>query len=292
MSKFELEEYHRNVPPEDLIADLKRVACKLGNDSVTINDYDKNGKYHSSTLMGRLGPSWFRVLERAGLKKTRNFNLTEKELIDDLIRVVELLKRDSLTQIEYRSKGNFGINSFIRKFGSWFNALEKAGLKKTRNFGITNEQYFENLEKVWVKLGRQPHYNDMRKPLSEYVGSAYEYRFGTWRKSLEQFIEYVKKEEKPTVDEKRTMISEKNDSPQESVSKPKTARNPSWRLRFLVMKRDNFACKYCGWSPAKSSDPKKELEVDHIIPWPKGETVLDNLQTLCSVCNIGKSNLV
>ena len=34
------------------------------------------------------------------------------------------------------------------------------------------------------------------------------------------------------------------------------------------------------------------LHVDHIKAWAKGgETVLENLQTLCSVCNIGKSDL-
>ena len=33
--------------------------------------------------------------------------------------------------------------------------------------------------------------------------------------------------------------------------------------------------------------------VDHIIPWSKcGETIIDNLQTLCNVCNIGKSDLI
>ncbi|MCL4507775.1 MAG: HNH endonuclease [Chloroflexi bacterium] len=35
-----------------------------------------------------------------------------------------------------------------------------------------------------------------------------------------------------------------------------------------------------------------ELHVDHILAWSKGgETVLENLQTLCSVCNLGKSNV-
>ena len=33
------------------------------------------------------------------------------------------------------------------------------------------------------------------------------------------------------------------------------------------------------------------LHVDHVVPWSKGgETVLDNLQVLCHVCNIGKSD--
>lgn len=34
------------------------------------------------------------------------------------------------------------------------------------------------------------------------------------------------------------------------------------------------------------------LHVDHVIPWSKGgETTLENLRVLCSVCNIGKSDV-
>ena len=63
----------------------------------------------------------------------------------------------------------------------------------------------------------------------------------------------------------------------------------SEKLRYKVLKRDNFKCCACGASPAK--DPSVELHIDHIIPWSKGgESVLENLQTLCSKCNIGKSN--
>ncbi|MBI5847426.1 MAG: HNH endonuclease [Nitrospirae bacterium] len=53
---------------------------------------------------------------------------------------------------------------------------------------------------------------------------------------------------------------------------------------------DRFTCRHCGASPAKMLGV--ELHVDHIIAWSKGgETVLSNLQTLCSKCNLGKSNL-
>ncbi|KAB2833205.1 MAG: HNH endonuclease, partial [Candidatus Brocadia sp.] len=57
-----------------------------------------------------------------------------------------------------------------------------------------------------------------------------------------------------------------------------------------VMRNDNFKCRICGRSPA--TDQNIKLEVDHVKPWSKGgETVIENLQTLCSDCNSGKSNL-
>ena len=73
--------------------------------------------------------------------------------------------------------------------------------------------------------------------------------------------------------------------------KHKTSRNINLRLRYKVLKRDNFKCVICGRSPAK--DQNIELHVDHIIPYSKGgETVIENLRTLCSDCNLGKSNLL
>lgn len=67
----------------------------------------------------------------------------------------------------------------------------------------------------------------------------------------------------------------------------KCSRTISDKLRYQVLKRDNFKCCACGASPAK--DPSVELHIDHIIPWSKGgKTELANLQTLCSRCNLGK----
>ena len=99
-----------------------------------------------------------------------------------------------MTQAEYDDSGKYSSSAIREKFGSWFAALEAAGLEKTRNLGITNEEYFRNLEKVWRTLGRQPVGPDMRKPLSKYSVDAYADRFGTWRKALEAFVEYVNSE--------------------------------------------------------------------------------------------------
>jgi len=69
----------------------------------------------------------------------------------------------------------------------------------------------------------------------------------------------------------------------------RTTREVPDSLRYKVLKRDHFKCCACGASPAK--DPSVELHIDHVIPWSRGgETTLDNLQVLCSKCNLGKSD--
>ncbi len=57
--------------------------------------------------------------------------------------------------------------------------------------------------------------------------------------------------------------------------------------RFEVFKRDGYCCKICGMSP--ETNPEVTLHLDHIIPVALGGTsVIENLQTLCSSCNMGK----
>jgi len=58
-------------------------------------------------------------------------------------------------------------------------------------------------------------------------------------------------------------------------------------IRWQVLQRDNWRCVACG----RSADDGIILHVDHIIPRSKGgKDEIDNYQTLCHICNIGKSN--
>ncbi|MGH9758121.1 MAG: HNH endonuclease [Candidatus Acidiferrales bacterium] len=52
--------------------------------------------------------------------------------------------------------------------------------------------------------------------------------------------------------------------------------------------RDRGHCRLCGAGPCEGVT----LHVDYVKPWSKGgETVVENLQILCNVCNIGKSDV-
>jgi len=58
------------------------------------------------------------------------------------------------------------------------------------------------------------------------------------------------------------------------------------KLRFEILKRDNFKCIYCG---ATSLETK--LHIDHKTPVSQGGTNnVDNLVVACKQCNLGKSD--
>ena len=212
-------------------------------------------------------------------------NTSDEEFIADLRRVANELKKESATIDEYNERGKYHSSTLSRRFGSWSEALKKAGLQMNRSpLNISEEELFQNLEEIWIKLGRQPRYTETQKPLSRYSAGTYENRFGTWRKALERFITYINKEEDISSEEAiKNLEVEPN-------TKHKTSRTINWRLRFIIMRQDNFKCKNCGRTPA--TDPTIILHVDHIKAWANGgETGLENLQPLCSICNIGKSDL-
>lgn len=285
--KFELKISSKNIDNEELLSELKKVANKLQKSTLTIKEYQSEGKYHYSVYQIRF-KSWTKALELANLNATRkNSIIDDADIIKDIKNVAKKLNKQTLTTFEYNNYGKFSASAAANKFGGWLNALEKSNLKASRKYKITKNEYFENLEKIWTHLGRQPKYSEIQKPLSSYSAGAYERKFGSWTKALEAFVEYMNAES-GSFEEKEEIIKEL--PPIKEEIKHKTKRNINHRLRFLVFQRDNFKCKICGKSPA--IDPKIILHVDHITAWSKGgETVIENLQTLCSICNIGKSNL-
>ncbi len=210
--------------------------------------------------------------------ETHHRNTPDEDLINDLIDVAKKLNKKKITIDDYNENGSFHNTTLTRRFGSWFKVLEKAGLERTRNLNIKNEELFENLVNVWTSLGKQPKYNDMTKEVSKYSAGTYEKRFGSWRKSLEAFVEWVNEGTLPELPESKPIKSSK-----------RTSRTINWRLRAMVLMKDGAKCKLCGATP---QDGNTKLHVDHITPWARGgETVFENLQILCEKCNIGKSDI-
>jgi hypothetical protein len=125
--------------------------------------------------------------------------------------------------------------------------MEAANLEIGRKVNIPEEELFKNIEDVWTKLGRQPRYVEMKRPLSQFTASGYDKRFGSWRKALEKFVSYINSEsvnEDEIVDNsiQKNVTTEDRDV----IIKHKTKREISDRLRFRILMRDSFTCKKCG----------------------------------------------
>jgi hypothetical protein len=220
------------------------------------------------------------------LKKVHR-NTPPDELIADLKNTALKLNQDFVTREQQDEFGKFDSSNMAKRLGSWAKAHELAGLNLARHqksVKLSDDELFQNLEEVWINLGRQPIQSDMFPPVSKYSAGVYKKHFGTWMKGLELFVDNINSEE--DISSEKSIINLEV----EGSTKHKTKREINWRLRFIIMRRDNFKCKKCGRSPA--TDSNIILHIDHIKAWSRGgETVLENLETLCSVCNIGKSNL-
>jgi hypothetical protein len=129
---------------------------------------------------------------------------------------------------------------------------------------INSECLIIDLHRVANILGQNTVPYNKYKKLGYYSEHQYLQRFGKWNAALTA-----------------AGLQTHNDG--------KNPRQASPRLRYLVMLRDNHKCVLCGASPA--NNPKITLHIDHIIPHSKGgNTSIENLQTLCSLCNLGKSD--
>lgn len=204
-------------------------------------------------------------------------DISDNDLIADLVRVSNQLGRKRITFRDYNALGKFHSSTISTRFGSWLGALERAGLEKTIERNISTEELFKNIVEVWSKLGRQPKFRDLAAPVSAYSSSTYAQRFGGWREALRKFVDWANDRDVPMEPHDR-----------QDLKSHKTPRNVNWRLRAQVLMRDSAKCRLCGATPASGAI----LQVDHIHPWSKGgETTIDNLQILCLVCNVGKSDI-
>jgi predicted HNH restriction endonuclease len=219
--------------------------------------------------------------------KDFNRNIPDESLLCDLKLIAEKLGVDRISTRQYNDNGGkYNASTISARFGSWNNALEKIGLNFVQKNDASDEELFLNLEKVWIVLGKQRVFRDMKRPLSNFSADPYKRRFGTFRNALIAFVEFINTD-KETNDEISEFDENDTEVKKEIMFKHKTKRNPSERLKVQVLMRDGNKCRLCGITLTGDN-----IHFDHIKPWSKGgETTLENLQILCEKHNLAKGNL-
>ena len=202
--------------------------------------------------------------------------ISDHDIIKDLLRVKdEIIKKDKITMREYLTNGKYGQKAIKNHFGTWNKLLSNANIELTKNSQhLSKEDIFRLIEKLWMQLGRQPNlreFESMTKHTKKIIVS----NFSKWSICLQEFIKWETNKDKDQKPLTNTLITHK------------TPREPSKSLRYDILARDNYKCVICG----RSTSDGIKLHIDHITPYSLGgETTMDNLRTLCSDCNLGKSN--
>ena len=213
------------------------------------------------------------------LERVQGSPVSTEEILNDIRNVAESCGTKIVSQKLYSEFGNFDPTTVSRRFGTWNKAVTAAGLEVANEINIADDKLFENLMALWEQHGRQPRRAELGRSPSTISWGAYRRRFRSWSETLRKFVEFANVQEMQPTNEK------------ENDRTPRTSRDPTLRLRFRVLKRDDFKCRACGASPALT--PGLSLHVDHVKPWSRGgQTIEDNLQTLCERCNLGKSNVL
>jgi len=208
---------------------------------------------------------------RLDAKVTR---VTEKEMVESL-RVFAVRYGDRpFTTREYDRWSDKVCNSraISERLGSWRRALARVGIQTgVRVHRYTPRELMDNLELVWRELGRPPGNPSMTRYGFRISSKPYKTRWGSLRNACQLLARF-----------KRGEITE----PQllGTVPTRRTRAALSLKLRWDVLKRDDYGCVVCGARP-----PDVQLEVDHILAVSRGGTNdLTNLRTLCRPCNQGK----
>jgi hypothetical protein len=157
-------------------------------------------------------------------------------------------------------------------------------LHRQRSDAISHAQLFEEMERIWHKLGHRPSRTEWEASDAKFSYTTYKRKFGGWVSACIQFIEFKMGSTFTSPVEDMRSAAEPS-----LVVTAEAKRDVPLKLRLKILERDNFTCVLCGKSPALV--PGTILHIDHVTPFSKGgKTVAGNLRTLCSLCNLGRGN--
>lgn len=231
--------------------------------------------------------------------------IPREKIIEELEKVAKASNYMDFKQTDFDKRASISSYTVYREFGSWEKALyvlaeylRGKGINlitsRRRRTKYTDRELFDEIERVWVKLGHRPSENEWSRIDYKISYDTYCRHFGGWQKACLKFIEYKSgkvliedsSHEVKNNPETRRRHNNKNISIGSNTSFSRTI---PLSVRVKVLARDNFKCVFCGKSPAINAGTV--LHIDHIVPFSKaGSNMADNLQTLCEECNLGKSD--
>jgi hypothetical protein len=169
---------------ESLLDELRRVANKIGKDTMTFKEFTAaGGRISEGPLAKRFG-SWNAALEKAGISKSVIRNISDEDLFAEMGNLWDRLGRQPTVK-EMRRLGRFSENPYKRRFGSWLHAVE--AFVRWKNTGRFPQRSSRTKK---AKYGKQIDFLGLRHaPLNK---QGVIYLFGMLSKRLGFIIEAVR----------------------------------------------------------------------------------------------------
>lgn len=174
---FETNDTHYT--DEQIIAAIRAVDDKLDR-TPTIAEMDEHGVC-SGILAQKRFDGWTDAVKQAGLDPNVNLDPSDEELLDEMRRLAD--EENRLSSEKMTSEGKFGVNAYLRTFGSWNEALQEAGLDVALPRNLSDERLLKSLTELAKNLGRTPTQKDMSEH-GPHTIDPYLSRWGTWNETL------------------------------------------------------------------------------------------------------------
>jgi hypothetical protein len=176
----------RRIADSELAEDVRRVAIELGHPPAR-GEYDRHGRHSSDAIVAR--KPWVKfVRETCGAEPpitlASGSKATDKELLGQLVRLAKELGRTPLKS-DLGGNNGFGWSAYGRAFGTFGNALVKAGLIDPLNrYCVPRQELIDELRRVHAILGHTPSLEEFlaNSPIRS-NGPIYS-EFGSWTQAL------------------------------------------------------------------------------------------------------------
>ncbi len=190
----------KDYPDEALVEEVRRVAGLVGKPVLTPSDFTSHSEIDARALARRFG-GWRVLLERAGMghmyseadeepARIHSFGYSDEHLCEEIQRVAKLVEKPILTTTDLKKHSKIVPGTFSNRFGSWRDALQRAGLGHMHSGhhsrdGYSDDELLEEVRRV-VRLVGYPAGSGHFKRNSKIGLSTLKRRFGGFRKALER----------------------------------------------------------------------------------------------------------
>jgi hypothetical protein len=272
----------QTITTDDVRNDILRVARICGRQP-TEPEYRKYGIYSSGAVHGHFG-SWNDAMDELGYEPRSEGESVSQITDEDALQAL----RDAAEELGHPPRARSDAVEYCdmvyyRRFGSWLNALEQAGLEpeqeQLRQEAVDKVEFHQVVEAIVdlaADLDRPPYEDELREDIDFTIAATQEIA-GTWAETLRMagFPPrypgglYSSPEQEPVDDY-----------------------GWNWpQARQDALNRDRFRCQDCGIKQAEHTETHgTQLHVHHIKPIrsfdePEAANFLDNLITLCEDCH-------